>query len=57
MIQGLIVALIFLGAVAYLGRVLYLQFQAKSACATGCSKCGAIDIKKIEAELVKKNIL
>jgi hypothetical protein len=52
MIQGLLVVLIFLGAVVYLGWVIYKQLHAKSACATGCGKCSvAVDFKKIERDL------
>jgi hypothetical protein len=36
--------------------MIYRQFQAKSACATGCGKCSAVDFKKIEAELKAKNL-
>jgi len=51
MIQGILVGLIFLGAVAYLGRIIYKQLQAKSGCATACAKCSVVDFKKIEADL------
>jgi hypothetical protein len=56
MIQEIVVLLIFAGALGYLGRILYKQFQAKTACASGCSKCGAVDFKKIEAELKSKGL-
>lgn len=55
MIQWLFVALIFLGASAYLIKIVIAQFQAKSSCASGCGKCG-VDFKKIENELTKKTI-
>lgn len=55
MIQEVAVIIIFIGALAYLGRILYKQFQAKSACATGCAKCSAVDFKKIETALKEKN--
>lgn len=51
MIQSILVALIFIAAVTYVGRLLYRSFQSKNACATGCGKCGAIDFKKIEEQL------
>jgi hypothetical protein len=54
MIQEIVVSLIFIGALAYLGRLLYNQFQAKSACASGCNKCTAVDFNKIEAALKEK---
>ena len=48
------VALLFLGAVGYLGRILYQSFRAKSTgCTSGCGKCGAIDLNKIEAQIRK----
>jgi hypothetical protein len=56
MIQGILVGLIFLGAVAYLGRIIYKQLQVKSACATGCGKCSVVDFKKLETDLKAKGI-
>lgn len=54
MIQQLFVAILFLGATGYLGRLLYQSFKAKSTgCASGCGKCGAIDLNKIEAQIRK----
>ena len=54
MIQTILVILAFAGALAYLGRMIYKSFQAKS-CATGCGKCG-IDMAKIEKQLKQKGI-
>jgi len=56
MIQGILVALIFVGAVVYLGRSIYKQLQGGAACATGCGKCSAVDFKKIESELKAKGL-
>lgn len=56
MAQTIFVIALFVAAIAYLGRLIYKQLQAKSACATGCGKCGAIDFKKIESEMLKKGI-
>jgi len=56
MVQEILVTIIFLGALAYLGHIVYKQFQAKSACATGCGKCSAVDFKKIEVELKSKGL-
>ena len=53
MIQQLIIILVFVAAVAYLGRLVFRSFQAKTACATGCGKCG-VDFKKLERDLIKK---
>lgn len=54
MIQEIVIGLIFLGALAYLVRLVYNQFRVKSACASGCNKCSAVDFTKIEASLKKK---
>jgi len=51
MIQQLLVGLVFSGALFYVGRMIYKSFQAKSACSTGCGKCGAVDFQKIEQQL------
>jgi hypothetical protein len=56
MIQQLLVAVFFLGALAYLGRLIYRSFKAKSGCASGCGKCGAIDLNKIEAQIRKNGL-
>jgi hypothetical protein len=54
MVQELIILLIFLAAAFYMGRMVYRSFAAKSGCAKGCGSCGAIDFKKIQRELDKK---
>lgn len=54
MIQELIILLVFLAASFYMGRMVYRSFAAKSGCAKGCGSCGAIDFKKIQRELEKK---
>ncbi len=51
LVQQIILILIFLTAVAYLGSIIYKSFQAKSGCASGCGKCGAIDFAKIEKQI------
>ena len=53
MIQQLLVGLIFAVAVVYVGRLVIRSFQAKSACASACGKCGAVDFKKIEEQLLE----
>ena len=55
MLQQLIIASLFITALVYVGRLMYKAFQAKTACSTGCAKCGAIDFAKIEAELISKS--
>lgn len=51
MLQLVIVILLFAAAALYLGRLIYHSFRAKSACSTGCGKCGAVDFEKIEKQL------
>ena len=53
MLQQVIIILLFAAALAYLGRMVYHSFRAKS-CTTGCGKCGAVDFSKIEKELNAK---
>lgn len=56
MIQNLLVALLFMASLTYVGRLVYRSFRAKSACASGCGKCGAVDFAKIEQQLKEKGI-
>ncbi len=51
MIQNVLIGLTFIGALAYLSRMLYRNLNAKTACSTGCGKCNAIDFSKIEEKL------
>lgn len=55
MFQQVIIILLFVAALAYLGRMLFRAFDAKS-CATGCGKCGAVDFDKIEKQINAKNL-
>jgi hypothetical protein len=56
MLQNILVAIIFITAVAYLLRMAYRTFFTKTECASGCGKCGAVDFSKIEKELKQKGI-
>lgn len=56
MLQEIIVGIVFLGALIYVGRLFYRSLQAKSACDSGCGKCGAIDFQKIEAQIKKEGL-
>jgi hypothetical protein len=56
MIQQIIIGLLFTAALIYVGRLIYKSFQAKSGCATGCGKCGAVDFEKIEKQLQQKGL-
>jgi hypothetical protein len=53
-LQQVLLGLIFLGAVVYIGSMVYRSFQAKTGCASGCGKCGAIDFAKIEQQVKEK---
>ena len=53
-LQQVLLGLIFLGAVVYIGSMVYKSFQAKTGCASGCGKCGAIDFAKIERQVQEK---
>jgi len=54
--QQIIVVLVFIGAVAYLGKVIYNHFTVKSNCASGCGKCNTLDVKKIEEQFKARSI-
>lgn len=56
MIQQILIAVFFGGSAVYLGRLIYRSFQAKNACESGCGKCGAVDLQKIEKELKAKGL-
>lgn len=51
MFQEIVIGIIFIGALFYIGRLAYKNLTAKKACASGCSKCGALDLAKIEADI------
>jgi hypothetical protein len=54
MVQISLVILLFSAALFYIGRLIYRNFTAKNACASGCGKC-SVDFSKIEKQL-QKNI-
>jgi hypothetical protein len=56
MLQEIIVGIVFMGAVSYVGHLIYKSLQSKSACSTGCGKCGAIDLQKIESQIKAKRL-
>lgn len=55
MAQQLIIAVLFLAALAYLGYIVYKSFHAKSGCSSGCGSCG-IDFDKLRKELKNKGL-
>jgi hypothetical protein len=56
LLQQILLSLIFLAAVVYIGLIVYKAFQAKSGCASGCGKCGAIDFSKIEQQIKERKL-
>ena len=54
MLQEILVILIFITALAYLGRLLYRNFTTDSGCPKGCGSCSTIDFKKIEQQIEEK---
>ena len=56
-IQEIAIGIIFLTALAYVGRLMYKSFQAKHACTTGCGKCGAEDLSKMEEQISKSSFV
>ena len=50
MLENIIVLLIFMGAVAYVGQMIYRNFQNRSGCSQGCGKC-SIDFDKISRDI------
>jgi FeoB-associated Cys-rich membrane protein len=51
--ENIIIGLIFLSAIAYLGNIVYQNFNPKNkaGCAKGCGSCGAIDFDKIASQM------
>jgi hypothetical protein len=56
MLQQILVIALFAVAALYLSRLIFRSFQAKNACESGCGKCGALDLQKIENELKAKEL-
>lgn len=54
MLQQVIILVLFIGAGVYLARMVIRAFNAKNACESGCGKCGALDLEKIEKSLKSK---
>jgi hypothetical protein len=48
-IQLIIIIILFLGALYYIGKLVYSSLKAKNGCASGCGKCG-VDFSKIEPD-------
>jgi hypothetical protein len=56
MVQQIIIVSLFAGAAFYVARLAYRSFTSKNACESGCAKCGALDLEKIEKELKAKGL-
>ena len=54
MIQSIIIILLFLAAVGYLIRLVYLHFSGDKSCPKGCGACSAVDIDKIKKQLQRE---
>lgn len=46
--QELFIILLFLGALGYLGNMLYKQTKGDSACSSGCGSCGSPVVDKFK---------
>ena len=51
--QDVIIAVLFIAAMAYLGYMVHQAFRARSGCSSGCGSCG-IDFEKIRKKLDKE---
>lgn len=54
MLQEIILITIFLGALYYLGRLVYKSFASDKPCPKGCGSCDAVDFKKIQEQIKQK---
>jgi hypothetical protein len=57
MFQQVLIVVLFTGAALYVSWLAYRAFTAKNACQSGCAKCGALDLEKIEKSLKSKTQL
>ncbi|MFC0184166.1 hypothetical protein SAMN04515674_102296 [Pseudarcicella hirudinis] len=53
--ENIIIVLIFLASLAYLGSLVWKNFNPKNkaGCSKGCGACGNVDFEKIAAEMEK----
>ena len=54
MLQTVVVIIVFVVAVAYVGRLLFNALKKEDGCASGCGKCRAVDVNAIEKQLKQK---
>jgi hypothetical protein len=57
MFQQVLIVVLFTGSALYVSWLAYRAFTAKNACQSGCAKCGALDLEKIEKSLKSKTQL
>lgn len=57
MLQQFLIIVVFLGALAYLARLLYRNFRSDTACSSGCGKCNTVDFSKIEKQLKARKMI
>ena len=50
LLQNLLIALLFLAATFYVGRIFWRAFFTKSAggCAKGCGACSTLDVDRLQ---------
>lgn len=48
-IQIIVIFILFLGALFYIGRLVYKTLTAKGGCGTNCNKCG-VDFSNIKTD-------
>ncbi|MEP2670612.1 MAG: FeoB-associated Cys-rich membrane protein [Cyclobacteriaceae bacterium] len=53
MVQYILIGLLVLGALAYLGWMIYTSFTS-AECKSGCGSCSTLDIKAIQKSIAKK---
>jgi bacterioferritin-associated ferredoxin len=51
-LQSVLVLLLFVSALAYVGRMIYRSLNSKKGCASNCGKCAA-DFSNIKAPEIK----
>lgn len=53
MVQYILIGLLAIGAVAYLGWMIFKSFTSTD-CKSGCGSCGALDVKAIQKSIEEK---
>ncbi|HNP07499.1 MAG TPA: hypothetical protein PKN99_07715 [Cyclobacteriaceae bacterium] len=53
MVQYILIGLLAIGAVTYLGWMIFKSFTSTD-CKSGCGSCGALDVKAIQKAMAEK---